>query len=201
MYGYEGSQLPHYFFPTPIETPAQKQAAIIQLEQEFAMDTEDYEYFTALGEPHTIPVPKTRSTKRRGGVDWYLYRQWILRAKIYPFLFAEMTNRNELLYFLEDGAPCHTKDYDIAESLDNGFDKIRLPPCSPDLNPIEQVWNYIKGRVKTRIGWNYQDEAIRTMVMDEWQHLSIEYINTLILSMPRRLEAVIAAHGGKSFSG
>jgi len=59
------------------------------------------------------------------------------------------------------------KDYNIAESLDNGFDKIRLPPCFPDLNPIEQVWNYIKGRVKTRIGWNYQDEAIRTIVIDE----------------------------------
>jgi len=41
MYGYEGSQLPYYFFPTPIETTAQRQAAIVQLEQEFAMDTED----------------------------------------------------------------------------------------------------------------------------------------------------------------
>jgi len=69
MYGYEGSQLLYYFFPTPIKTPAQRQAAIIQLVQEFAMNTEDYEYFTALGEPHTIPVSKTRSTKRRGRVD------------------------------------------------------------------------------------------------------------------------------------
>jgi len=94
MYGYEGSQPPPYFFPTPIETPGQRQAAIIQLEQEFAMNTEDYEYFTSLGEPHTmtIPVSKTRSMKRRGGVDWYLYQEWILRAKIYPFLFPEMTN-------------------------------------------------------------------------------------------------------------
>ena len=63
-----------------------------------------------------------------------------------------MSILHELLYFLEDGALSHTKDYNIAEVLDNGFERIRLPLCSPDLNPIEQVWKYIKARVKTRIG-------------------------------------------------
>ena len=110
-------------------------------------------------------------------------------------------SRHELLYFLEDGAPSHTKDYNIAEALDNGFERIRLPLCLPDLNPIEQVWNYIKARVKARIGWNYQDGTIGTIVVDEWQHLSVEYINNLILSMPCRLAAVIAAEGGNDFPG
>jgi len=201
MYGYAGCELPYYFFPTPIETKAERQAAIGHLEREFGMDTEDYQYFTSLGEPHTVPVTKTRSSKRKGGLDWYLYRERILRAKIFPFLFSQMSRRHELLYFLEDGAPSHTKDYNIAEALDNGFERIRLPPCSPDLNPIEQVWNYIKARVKARIGWNYQDGTIRTIVVDEWQHLSVEYINNLILSMPCRLAAVIAAEGGNDFPG
>ena len=131
----------------------------------------------------------------------YLYRERILRAKIFPFLFTEMSKRHELLHFLEDGAPAHTKDYNIAEALDNGFERIRLPPSSPDLNPIELVWNYIKGRIKSQIGWNYQDEAIRAIVVDEWESLSVEYINDLILSMPCRLEAVIAANGGNDFAG
>ena len=201
MYGYAAPQLPHYFFPTPIETPAERQAAIGHLEQEFHQDTEDYLYFTSLGEPHTIPVTKSRSSHRKGGVDWYLYRERILRAKIFPFLFTEMSRHHELLYFLEDGAPAHIKDYNIAEVLDNGFERIRLPPCSPDLNPIEMVWNYIKVRVKSRIGWNYQDGAIRAIVVDEWENLSVDYINSLILSMPDRLAAVIAAEGGNDFSG
>ena len=171
------------------------------MEREFTLDTEDYIYFTSLGEPHTIPVTKTRIGKRRGEVDWYLYRERILRAKIFPFLFTEMSKRQELLHFLKDGDPAHTKDYNIAEALDNSFERIHLPPCSPDLNPIELVWNYIKARIKSRIGWNYQDEAIRTIVVDEWEHLSVEYINSLILSMPHRLAAVIAAEGGNGFSG
>jgi len=94
-----------------------------------------------LGEQHTIPVTKTRSSKRKGGVDWYLYRERILRAKIFPFLIGEMSKRHELLHFLEDGAPAHTEDYNNAEALDNGLERIRLPSCSPDLNPIELVWN------------------------------------------------------------
>jgi len=72
MYGYAGSELPYYFFPIPLESKAEREAAIGHLEREFTMDTEDYHYFTSLGEPHTIPVKKTWSHKRWGGVDWYL---------------------------------------------------------------------------------------------------------------------------------
>ena len=60
---------------------------------------------------------------------------------------------------------------------------------------------YIKGRIKSRIGSNYQDTAIREIVVDQWKSLSLEYINDLIFSMPRRLEAVIAANGGNNFAG
>ena len=73
MSGYNGSQLPFLFFPSPVETQAQWNASIVRLQQEFQMDTNDYNYFTGLGEPHTVPVHKTRSPKRKGGVDWYIY--------------------------------------------------------------------------------------------------------------------------------
>ena len=154
-----------------------------------------------LGEPHSIPVVKTRSTKSKSSINWYVYHEQILRSKIFPFLFAQMTLHLELLYFLEDGAPSHTKDYNRTESLDNGFERISLPTCSPDLNPIELVWSYIKNRVKERIGWNYRDAAIRQIVVDEWEHLLVEYINNLIMSMPPRLAAVIASESGNNFQG
>jgi len=201
MAGYDGSQLPCHFFPSPIETPAQRRASIIHLEQEFHTDTDDNNYFTGLGEEHTIPVHKTRSTKGKGGVDWYIYREQVLRPKIFPFLFQQMTIRQEILYYLEDGAPSHTKDHNIAEALDCGFERLALPPCSPDLNPIEEVWRHIKDLVKRRIGWNYQDAAIRQIVLEEWRNLPIDYINGLIASMPRRITAVIAAQGGNEFHG
>jgi len=63
-----------------------------------------------------------------------------------------MRARQEILYLIEDGVPSHTKDYNVAESLDCGFERIILPPCSPDLNPIKEFWRYIKDQVKRRIG-------------------------------------------------
>ncbi|KAG0128259.1 hypothetical protein HOY82DRAFT_489435, partial [Tuber indicum] len=72
---------------------------------------------------------------------------------------------------------------------------------SPDLNPIGEVWRYIKDRVKRRIGWNYRDAVTREIVIDEWNHLSKDYINGLISSMPRRIAAVIEAGGGNEFRG
>jgi len=139
MFGYDGSQLPCHFFRFPIETLAEPQASILRLQQEFPTDTDDFNYFTGLGEPHTVSVHKTRSTKRKGGLDWYIYREQVLPPKIFPFLFQEMTARQEILYFIENGAPSLTKDYNVAESLDCGFERIILPPCSLHLNPIEEV--------------------------------------------------------------
>lgn len=201
MAGYDGSQLQCHFFPSRVETPAQRRASVERLEQEFHTDTDDYNYFTGLGEEHTIPVHKIRSTRGKGGVDWYIYREQVLRPKIFPFLFRQMTIRQELLYYLEDGAPSHKKDYNIAEALDCGFERLALPPCSPDLNPIEVVWRHIIDLVKRRIGWDYRDPAIRQIVLEEWRNLSIDYINGLIASMPRRIAEVIAAQGGNEFRG
>lgn len=201
MAGYDGSQLPCHFFPSPVETPAQRCTSVERLEPEFHTDTDDYNYFTGLGEEHTIPVHETRSTKGKGGVDWCIYREQVLRPKIFPFLFRQMTIRQELLYYLEDGAPSHTKDYNIAEALDCGFERLARPPCSPDLNLIEAVWRHIKDLVKRRIGWDYRDPAIRQIVLEEWRNLSIDYINGLIASMPRRIAEVIAAQGGNEFRG
>ena len=199
MSGYDGFQLPYHFFPSPVETQAQWNASIVRLQQEFQIDTDDYNYFTGLGEPHTVPVHKTRSPKRKEGVDWYIYRDQVLHPKIFPFLFRQMTIRQELLYFMEDGALSHTKDYNVAKALDCGFERITLPPCFPDLNLIEEVWHYIKDMVKRRIGWNYRDPAIRVIVVEEWKALPVDYINGLIASMPRRIAAVIEAEGGNEF--
>jgi len=33
---------------------------------------------------------------------------------------------------------------------------------------MEEVSRYIKDMVKRRIGWNYQDPAIRDIVVEEW---------------------------------
>lgn len=199
LHGYSGSELPHHMFTNPIETKPQKAAAIIQLQHESEQDFQDWAYFTARGELHTFPLTKAQSTKRKGGIDWFVYRERILRSQVFPFLAAEMHSRGEKLFFLEDNAPAHVSRYNIAECLDNHFVKIRIPSSSPDMNVIEQVWNHIKKHVKERIGWDFTDARIREIAVEEWMDLSRDFVNELTASMPRRLAAVIAANGGNEF--
>lgn len=70
------------------------------------------------------------------------------------------------------------------------------PPYSPDLNPIEHVWARMKKKLK---GGNYTTAAgLTEAVVKAWDELSQEhtFLAGLTNSMPRRLNAVIAAEGG-----
>lgn len=118
------------------------------------------------GEHHTFPLIKKRSTKRKEGIDWFVYRQSILRPKVCPFRAGQMRLRNEMLYFCKDKASLHISKYNIAKFLDNGFTTIRLPSSSPDIVVIEQVWNQIKHSVKERIGWDFTDTRIKEIVVE-----------------------------------
>lgn len=68
------------------------------------------------------------------------------------------------------------------------------PPQSPDLNPIEQVWDLLDSKIdktkKTSVKefWKEMDKAWNSITKEELR----KYINT----MPDRCKAVIAAKGG-----
>jgi len=71
---------------------------------------------------------------------------------------------------------------------------VKTPPQSPDLNPIEHWWAYLKKRVGIRSPKTKDD--LKKFILEEWAKLPTEYVKNLILSMPRRLKAVIEANGG-----
>ena len=98
--------------------------------------------------------------------------------------------------FLDDNARPHRARIVLEQLEINEIDHLRLPPLSPDLNCIEHVWDML-GRAL--IDWQPPVRDIRTLsqiLPDLWDGLDQELINTLILSMPRRIQAVIANRGG-----
>jgi len=68
---------------------------------------------------------------------------------------------------------------------------MKWPAQSPDLNPIEHVWDLI-GR-KVRGGHALPDLTTLkcAVLMREWSLMSEEFVDKLIDSMPRRIGAVI----------
>jgi hypothetical protein len=65
------------------------------------------------------------------------------------------------------------------------------PANSPDCNPIENVWGFIKIRQRNITS---KDGLIRA-IKEEWANLSIDYAKTLALSGTRRCNSVIENNG------
>ena len=71
------------------------------------------------------------------------------------------------------------------------------PASSPDLNPIENVWAILKYRVRRRMnGGPHTHTALVEAVQAEWDALEQDEIDRVILSMERRVNALLLAKGG-----
>ena len=101
------------------------------------------------------------------------------------------------LQFMQDGAPGHTAGVTKDELRERGIITIYWPPYSPDLNPIETIWNWMKDWIEERYGdINYSYDNLRQYVKEAWEAITEEQLNSLIDSMRERCEAVIASQGG-----
>ncbi|GFS53245.1 transposable element Tcb2 transposase [Trichonephila clavipes] len=70
------------------------------------------------------------------------------------------------------------------------------PVYSPDLNPIEHVWDALGRRIAARLHHWENTQQLKQMLIEEWVLLPQEMLHQLVLSMRRRCEATIAVRGG-----
>jgi hypothetical protein len=73
---------------------------------------------------------------------------------------------------MQDGARCHWSRFTRAELERWQIECTDHPPYSPDLNPIENVWNWIREYISQRYG--EQDislDRLKPVVEDAWQEV------------------------------
>jgi len=103
---------------------------------------------------------------------------------------------------MQDNAPIHIAKIIYAFLDENAIPYIEWPPYSPDLNPIEHIWHWMKRIVLERhpelseMG-NTQDayKALGEALIEAWDELDISLFAALGDSMPKRVKAVIDAEG------
>ncbi|GFS57684.1 transposable element Tcb2 transposase [Trichonephila clavipes] len=97
--------------------------------------------------------------------------------------------------FMDDNAPCHrtVAAEQLLESED--IERMDWPARSPDLNPIERVWDFLGRRLAARTLPPVTIRELRLALQDEWAAMPQHLIETLILSMGRRCETCLAVRG------
>ncbi|GFT95882.1 transposable element Tcb2 transposase [Trichonephila clavipes] len=97
--------------------------------------------------------------------------------------------------FMDNNAPCHrtVAAEQLLESED--IERMDWPAQSPDLNPIEHVWDFLGRRLAARTLPPVTIRELRLALQDEWAAMPQQLIGTLILSMGRRCETCLAVRG------
>ncbi|UYV65561.1 Transposase [Cordylochernes scorpioides] len=95
--------------------------------------------------------------------------------------------------YQQDNARPHTAR--ISQQALQDVQMLPWQPYSPDLSPIEHVWDIIGRRLHALPQPRSEDELWQ-MVEREWRAIPQDAIRTLIDSLPRRVAARIAVRGG-----
>ena len=75
-----------------------------------------------------------------------MYLNQVLKAVVFPFYNKLSDKQKEEFIFMEDGVKVH-KGKARLPRLNRGIRGFDWPPSSPDLNPIEKIWRWIKNEI------------------------------------------------------
>ena len=98
--------------------------------------------------------------------------------------------------FVQDGAPPHRAKYTKAWLKKNKVTPMVWPAQSPDLNPIENLWQQVKMAIERRTSRPKTEEELLDALQEEWENLrKRDALGTLIKSMRKRIRDVVKANG------
>ena len=134
--------------------------------------------------------------KEWGYIDSEQYTQRIV--PIIDGYIRLIRQQGSWLQLMQDGAPGHASQSTINELAERGIYPISWPAFSPDLNPIEMVWNWMKDWIQEHFPDDYQlsYDSLREVVRASWDAVPEDFLSGLMNSMQARCQAVIEAEGG-----
>ena len=77
-----------------------------------------------------------------------------------------------------------------------GIQRMVWPANSPDLNPLEHLWDQLKRAVSARINANTNLADLAQMLEEEWNAIPQQRATRLVNTMRRRCQEVIDKRGG-----
>ncbi len=118
------------------------------------------------------------------------YRDEILRPIVVPFI------HDHRLMLQHDNARPHVARICTQFLEAEKIPVLAWPAYSPDMSPIEHVWDTLDRRIRQRIPVPANIQQLHTAIEEEWTNIPQATINNLINSMQRRCVALREANGG-----
>lgn len=143
--------------------------------------------FLASGERLLLPIEGIMNAEKYSGM---------LREHVFPWIVAMEAKLGIKIVFQQDFSRVHTARLSREAFESNDVELLPWVPYSPDLNPIEHLWAFLKSKIgglKTRPNCI---EDLKRSAIDEWNRISPSVCQSLVNSMQSRIREVIASNGG-----
>ena len=127
---------------------------------------------------------------------WHQYIQ-ILRNQMLPWA-TEVFGRN--FVYVQDNARPHTGRGTAAFLDQQDVEVMDLPAWSPDMNPIEHVWDQMSVWIRDMDNPTSTVAELNNAVCQAWPAVRPGRVRTLVESMPRRVRALLVARGEHTHS-
>jgi len=121
-------------------------------------------------------------------------------AKIYTQILEEKLPEVKNLFrsvsawsWQQDNDPKHTSHTAIDWFNEKRIRLVSWPSYSPDLNPMENVWGFIKKEIAKKRPRSLTE--LEQNLQELWSRLTDEYLEALVASMPKRLKLIISNRG------
>ena len=122
------------------------------------------------------------------------YRDNIIRDIVVPHFDNDRLATRPL--FMDDNARPHrariVSDYLRQESIDS----IPWPAMSPDMNPIEHLWDDIGRKINDRVPACQNLQELCDALVQDWQSIPLRTLRHLVQSMRRRVDELFRKRGG-----
>ena len=128
----------------------------------------------------------------RGNLNGQSYRQHILETSILPHFDNHPLNTRSV--FMDDNARPHRARVVTDYLRDESITTLPWPARSPDLNPIEHIWDIIGRRVEDRIPPVQTLNELEQVLHQEWQRLTQAQIRRLVGSMRKSFVSMEVTH-------
>ena len=132
------------------------------------------------------------------------FANFVARKLPQAFINARMSSRSSRIQkvFVMDNDPCQNSKVAWEALKDIGATLLRIPPRSPDLNPIENIFNNVKRAL--------QEEALRKTITYEPYNSFLQRVSNALLcvngdlikktidTIPKRLRCIVETRGNRT---